>query len=162
MKFGSLSVQYGFLMVLGCCGAPTPTPLCEPQTGKVVRVLDDDTVELDTGERVRYLLVDTPETSSDDCFADDARAGNEWLVLGKQIELVYDDGQCVDALGGRLLAYIYVDGHMVNEALLERGYARTLIERPASHPGPYIFEESFLAIEADAKTRRAGLWGACP
>ncbi len=36
---------------------------CGPSTGVVARVIDGDTIELETGERIRYLLVNAPETT---------------------------------------------------------------------------------------------------
>ncbi|PKM02137.1 MAG: hypothetical protein CVV17_06110, partial [Gammaproteobacteria bacterium HGW-Gammaproteobacteria-7] len=40
----------------------------------VTHVRDGDTVDVASGDAVRFLLVDTPELSSDDCVAWDARA----------------------------------------------------------------------------------------
>jgi Staphylococcal nuclease homologue len=41
---------------------PSPGPPAQSQTVPVTRVIDGDTVELSTGEKVRLIGVDTPET----------------------------------------------------------------------------------------------------
>jgi micrococcal nuclease len=42
----------------------------------VINEVDGDTIDLDTGERVRYVMVDTPELSSDDCYSLEAKEFN--------------------------------------------------------------------------------------
>lgn len=169
------------LALLGAtaCGDDTVTPAtsCDPTSGFVERIIDGDTIELSTGEKVRYLLVDTPEIekcdddSSDacwesaaaghECFGDEARELNRRLVQDREIEIRYDEDQCFDFFG-RVLGYVYVDGRMVNEILVERGYGRVLIERPESHPGSYEHEFDFCDLEQRAFEARLGLWGVCP
>ena len=58
----------------------------------VTRVIDGDTVELQTGDRVRYLLVNAPETTNghDDCYGQNAATFNSDLVLNKTVQLTYD------------------------------------------------------------------------
>ena len=99
---------------------------CGPTEATVAHVVDGDTVELQTGERVRYLLVDTPEITNgkNDCFGAEARDFNRNLVEGKTITLRYDV-ECEDRYG-RLLAYVEVDGRDVNRLLVDRGYACVL------------------------------------
>lgn len=152
---------------LGACGdvdTVTP-PLCQPLDGVVERVIDGDTVQLTTGERVRYLLVDTPEigdtVEKHECFAAEARELNRYLVQGREVELEYDDNLCVDQYG-RALPYVWLGDRLVNEILVERGYARVLVVRPQNHPGPYRLEDDLLALEAKAQEEKRGLWGACP
>lgn len=137
---------------------------CTPQDGIVTRVLDGDTVELQDGTKVRYLLVDTPErgatAADDECLAAEATGANEQIVLGREVQLLYDGDQCTDMFG-RLLAYVEVDGRVVNRVLLERGYASVAIERASQHPEPYVYEVDFLSVEARARDAAAGIWGAC-
>ena len=53
-------------------------------------MLDGDTIESSGGERVRYILVDTPELGDvSDCYAEEARDFNNALVYGKTISLTY-------------------------------------------------------------------------
>lgn len=161
----------GALCMLTACGSTDSVvpPTCTPTEGRVARILDGDTIELEETKngspvRVRYLLADTPETADNpadsECFAEEARLLNEELVLGRVIELEYDDGLCTEIFG-RNIAYVFVDGHMVNRILMERGYARLLIVRPEAHPGPYVFEDEFAELERLAENGSRGLWGVC-
>src|SRR5699024_5086390 len=96
----------------------------------VVRVVDGDTVHIllnGKEEVVRLLLVDTPETKHPtkpvQPFGPEASAfTKQMLPNGKEIEYEFDTSERDKY--GRLLGYLYVDGKMVNEALLENGLAR--------------------------------------
>ena len=136
------------------CGA---TDRCGPTEAVVADVIDGDTVELDSGERVRYLLVDTPEITfgKNDCFGAEARDFNRDLVLGKTITLEYDE-VCEDDYD-RLLAYIELDGRAINELMVERGYACVLHIPPN---GESRIDE-FRSLELAARMGMVGMWGAC-
>lgn len=130
---------------------------CGPTEAVVARVVDGDTVELQGGERVRYLLVDTPEITNgkNDCFGAEARDFNRDLVEGKSITLHYDV-ECEDRFG-RLLAYVELDGRDVNRLLIDRGFACTLHIPPNGEDR----SSEFAAAEQAAQTGLVGLWGAC-
>lgn len=139
---------------LGACGSGGGDT-CGPSEAVVVSVVDGDTVDLDSGERIRYLLVDAPELSSDDCWAVEARDRNVDLVDGKRVTLRYDV-ECTDRFD-RLLAYVSVDGREVNATMVERGYACTLYIPPNGEDRRDEFED----LEAAARAAGRGLWGAC-
>jgi micrococcal nuclease len=131
-------------------------PDCGPTEGVVERVVDGDTIELTTGERVRYLLVDTPEVSEPvGCFGPEASEYNRSLVEGKTVQLSYDE-ECTDRYD-RLLAYVEVDGRSVNELLLTRGYACVLHIPPN---GADRVEE-YRRLEEQAQVGQVGLWASC-
>jgi micrococcal nuclease len=134
-----------------------PASPCGPNRGFVSEVIDGDTLVLSSGERVRYLLVDTPESTrgKHECFGSEAHAFNRSLVEGRGVELEYGEA-CTDRYG-RLLAYVSVEGHEVNAQLAERGYACVLYVPPAGESRRGEYE----ALEAAAKRARRGLWGAC-
>lgn len=140
------------LLAGGCGGSP-----CGETEAKVTRVIDGDTIELESGVRVRYLLVDAPETTNghDDCYGQNAAQFNSDLVLNKTVHLSYDE-QCTDNYG-RSLAYVTVDGQEVNSLLVQRGYACVLYIPP---DGAARADE-FKALQLDAKNARRGLWSAC-
>src|SRR5690349_11258023 len=79
-----------------------------PETARVERVVDGDTIVLAGGERVRYIGVDTPESVKPgtpvQCFAERASAFNARLIEGQQVRLRYD-AERVDRYG-RTLAYV--------------------------------------------------------
>ena len=132
-----------------------------PQRAFVSRVVDGDTVEVkidgDTDE-VRYIGIDTPETvkpgSPVQCFGPEASSFNHRLLEGQSVRLVFDSE--LRDVYGRLLAYVYRHGRMVNAELVRRGYARTLTIPPnIAHAG------LFHRLAAAAGRAGRGLWGAC-
>lgn len=144
---------------LGACGeASSDASRCGPEEAVVERVIDGDTVELEDGNRVRYLLVDTPESTNgaDDCYGAEAAEFNRQLVEGETIRLEYDE-ECEDRFD-RLLAYVEVDGRDVNALLVERGYACVLHIPPNGDDRVDQFED----LEQLAQAGGKGMWGACP
>lgn len=132
-----------------------PDP-CGPTCATVARAIDGDTIELTSGERVRYLMIDTPEsTTQTECFGPEAKLLNEMLVDGKEITLTYDQA-CTDDYD-RLLAYVEVSGQEINRVLVERGYACVLHIPPN---GDDVVDE-YDALETEARAQNKGLWAAC-
>jgi len=131
-------------------------PVCGPEQGVVAQVIDGDTIRLESGERIRYLLIDTPEvTEPVECFGPEATELNRSLVEGKTVQLTYDQ-ECTDRYD-RLLAYVDLEGRSINELLLERGYACVLHIRPN---GASRVDE-YRQLEEQAEVAMAGMWGAC-
>lgn len=153
MKLAALTLGMG--MTLAACGESGSE--CGASEAVVTRVVDGDTVELDSGVKIRYLMVNAPETTQghNDCYGQNAVQFNTDLVLDKKVELSYDV-ECEDRFG-RTLAYVKVDGKEVNTLMLERGYACLLHIPP---DGDSRLDE-FKAIEAKAKAEKQGLWGQC-
>ena len=155
-----LRVQLGIVALAtgkfaGCAAATDDR--CGPSEAVVARAIDGDTVELESGERVRYLLIDTPESTNgaNDCYGHEAAQFNAQLVEGKTVQLEYDE-VCTDKYD-RLLAYIELDGRSINELLVERGYACVLHIPPNGDDRAADYE----ALEAAAKAGMVGMWGAC-
>lgn len=151
-------VALAALFVVAACASDPASSGCGPSRAKVVAVTDGDTVTLDNGEKVRYLLVDTNEITNghNDCFGQEARQFNEALVLDKTVSLTYDQ-ECKDRFG-RWLAYITVDGREVNSLLVERGYACVLYIAPNGKDR----RADFQALEDEAQREGRGMWGFCP
>lgn len=126
-------------------------------TAIVTNIVDGDTVDLDTGVRVRYLLVDTPESTggATDCFGQNAKQFNSDLVLNKEVALTYDVER-EDAFG-RTLAYVTVGDTEVNSVLVERGYGCVLYIPPNGADRRIEFE----TLEATARQEGRGMWGQC-
>jgi micrococcal nuclease len=118
---------------------------CAPQSGRVTRVLDGDTIELDVAcaqqaecgpasqcteglcdpkPKVRMLTIDTPEVSGPDFMALEAKALAEALLPeGTEVTLKYDPiSGCTDRYDRRL-AYVWVGDTLVQERLLQHGRA---------------------------------------
>ena len=151
MKTAVVLFALGALCQVGCTG----TNRCGPTSGVVANVVDGDTIDLDSGERIRYLMVDTPELSSDDCYADEALQLNSQLVLGQEVDLFYDV-ECEDRFG-RLLAYVYVGDNEINSVMVERGYACQLHIPPNGEDR----RDEFIGLETQARNDERGMWGQC-
>jgi len=125
-----LVAALGLVALVACSPAASKSDtgtLGPPESGTdrglVVRVIDGDTVEIEQNgsvETVRYLGIDA--TKLGECFSAEATARNAELVLDVSVTLetdVFDRDQF-----GRLLRYVYLpNGRMVNEVLVEEGYA---------------------------------------
>jgi len=152
---GGLACGLAVLAGLAACGDGGSD--CGVREATVERVIDGDTIVLPGDVKIRYLLVNAPETTNghDDCFGANASQFNTDLVLGKTVHLDYDT-RCQDMFG-RTLAYVTVDGQDVNRLMIERGYACVLHIPPDGDARAGEFE----ALEAAARTAGRGLWGAC-
>ena len=131
-----------------------------PETARVSRVVDGDTIEVTLrGEtqRVRLLLVDTPEVhGGEECYGPEASAYVASLLAdGSELRLERD---VTDAdFFGRLLRYVYLaDGRMLNELLVEGGYATVY-----PFGSDVLHEQRLRDAEARAREAGAGLWTAC-
>lgn len=127
----------------------------------VKRVIDADTVELESGQKVRYIGIDSPETKhptkSVECFGQEASLKNKELVEGKQVILQKDVSE-VDRYG-RLLRYVYVNSEneekiFVNEFMVKEGYAKV-----STFPPDIKYQDVFLEAESLARQENKGLWG---
>lgn len=132
-------------------------PRCGPASGVVAEVIDGDTIVLATGEKLRYLMVDTPEITNgkNECFGHDAREFNAEYVLGQQVELTYDV-ECTDKYG-RLLAYVEAPDGEVNTLLVSRGFACAYHLPPNGDDRAVEFRD----LQQSAKASRAGMWAKC-
>jgi micrococcal nuclease len=125
----------------------------------VARVVDGDTIELTSGDRVRYIGIDTPETVDPRrqvaCFGKEASNKNKELVEGREITLIADveDRDKYD----RFLRYVYQGDVFVNLELVRQGYAYAY-----PYPPSVTHEEDFRLAQAQARSQNAGLWGSCP
>lgn len=145
----------GWLLLSNGCGAPD-TP-CGPTRARVERVLDGDTVVLEGGEHVRYLLVDTPERggATPACHAEEAYAFNRREVLGQEVSLRYSQ-VCRDRYG-RLLAFVRRGETELSERLLSEGQGCLLFIPPAGEER----HSALRALEREARREKRGLWSHC-
>ncbi|MBD3208314.1 MAG: hypothetical protein GF370_02595 [Candidatus Nealsonbacteria bacterium] len=130
----------------------------KPETFKVLRVIDGDTIVIEGEKEVRYLGIDAPDTVDPEkpveCYGTEASHKNRELVSGKEVRLEKDLSDRDPE--GRLLRYVWVGDVMVNELLVKEGYARTFIHHPD-------VKYSYQLAEAEEEARRKGigLWNVC-
>lgn len=123
---------------------------------KVMRVIDGDTIEIEGGRKVRYIGVDTPELTDKrtliKCFAERALAKNKELVEGNIVGLEEDVSE-TDRYG-RLLRYVWKEEILINELLVQEGYAHAV-----SFPPDIAYQEKLREAEREAREKKLGLWG---
>ena len=126
---------------------------------KVVRVVDGDTIEIEGGERVRYIGIDTPETVDPrkpvQCFGVEASNKNKELVEGKMVRLERDTTDRDKY--NRLLRYVWVGDIFVNLELVKQGFAYSY-----SYPPDIKYQDQFIKAQQGAREAKQGLWSACP
>ncbi|MBO9131137.1 thermonuclease family protein [Bacillus sp. 165] len=126
----------------------------------IVRVVDGDTMHINLNgkeETIRLLLVDTPETKHPSKpvqpFGPEAsNLAKQTLTPGTKVEIELDSSERDKY--GRLLCYLYVEGKMFNELLLEKGLARVAyVYVPNTR-----YVDQFYSIQQQAQTRKKGIW----
>lgn len=134
-----------------------PDSLKEGMEAEVVRVIDGDTFVIKFEEKlltVRLLGVDTPETVHPfkpiQYFGIEASSFLKNRLQGQWITLEFDANK-IDKYG-RVLAYAFVNGEMVNKEVLTKGfgYAYTRF--------PFRYFDEFVDLENQAREARVGLW----
>jgi micrococcal nuclease len=136
-----------------------PTSGCSNKViciSRVASVVDGDTIKLETGETVRYIGINTPETVHPskpvECFGKEASKKNKELVDQKEVRLEKDISD--KDKYGRLLRYVYTnDDLLVNAVLVEEGFAYA-----SNYPPDEEFKERFGIAEKEAKQEKRGLW----
>ncbi|XRP96779.1 calcium-activated nuclease EcnA [Methanocaldococcus sp. 16A] len=146
--------------------------------GKVVKVVDGDTVYVNVNEelwKIRLLGVDTPETYRKNnpheyylldgtpitnitylkIWGIKAKNFAKKQLENKTVIIVFDNEAPKKDKYGRYLAYIFINNSNnlinFNEELLKYGYARVYISN-------FELKNEFLEVEKNAKEHRIGLW----
>ncbi|MEK6563537.1 MAG: thermonuclease family protein [Candidatus Omnitrophota bacterium] len=131
---------------------------------QVKQVIDGDTIELDNGESVRYIGIDTPETRKregdtwvyvGEPFAEKAKDFNRRMVEGKVARLELDV-QKKDKYG-RLLAYCFVEDNFVNARMLQEGLALLY-----TIPPNIKYVDPLVKAQKEARENNRGLWAEIP
>ncbi|MCX5700683.1 MAG: thermonuclease family protein [Candidatus Omnitrophica bacterium] len=135
----------------------------------ISRVVDGDTLVLESGERVRLIGIDTPELHESNKLYKDAQRTKQDvstiqkmglkayeftknLAEGKRCSLEFD----VDKYDKykRLLAYVYLkDGTFLNAQIVKEGYASLM-----TYPPNVKYADLFLKLYQEARENKRGLW----
>ncbi|MDT3723196.1 thermonuclease family protein [Pseudomonas oryzihabitans] len=120
----------------------------ETITGRVVGISDGDTLTLLTADKrqlkVRLAGIDTPERAQP--YGSRAQQQLSALAFGRQAELQVQDTDRY----GRTVARVIVGGQDVNREMVREGAAWVY--------QAYNRDKALLAVEADARAQRRGLW----
>lgn len=127
---------------------------------KAINIVDGDTLDVrfENGkeERIRLLLVDTPETKAPgkavQPFGPEASQYAKDILEGKEIGVEIDVSERDKY--GRLLAYIWIDDKIFNEMLLEQGLARVAY----IYPPNIKYVDQFRDVQKAAQKAGVGIW----
>jgi len=144
------------LFVLFCIACMTCSVAYAAEFSKVVRVIDGDTVRLQTGESVRLLGINTPEIGykgkRSDAGAEEAKAYLKKLVLNHRV-LLEQDVEKEDKYT-RKLAHVFLENGMhINAQMLRHGMAALSI-----HPPNFKYEQRLKTAQNYAEKRQLGIW----
>jgi len=141
-------------------GRPLPPESLEPGIYRLQRVVDGDTLLLGNGAAVRLIGADTPETVRPnhpvELWGPEATRFTRDFVAGGEIRLQFD-GPRKDKYD-RFLAYVWVDGRMLNEELIRAGLAVAKTHYRYSAATKARFREA----ESEARAAGRGLWSQQP
>jgi len=170
-----LKLLVALLAIIFLSVAPRLPSLAAPETlsGTLVYVVDGDTLAIRIDkrlEKVRLIGIDTPESRVNQRAHRQSTASSRdvttIVALGKQasqamrdmvragtpVKLEFDVRERDKY--GRLLAYAYLpDGTMINEAMLDRGYAQLL-----TIPPNVRYTERFQSALKKSQSEKRGFW----
>ncbi len=115
----------------------------------VSHIVDGDTCDLNTGERIRLIGIDTPERGR--LFYKEATQHLAELILDKDVILVKDVSE--KDRYGRLLRHVYVGDQWINKKMIEDGYARLV-----TYPPDVLHVQEFQEVELQARVKKSGIW----
>ncbi|HEK86117.1 MAG TPA: hypothetical protein ENO29_07165 [Candidatus Aminicenantes bacterium] len=126
-----------------------------PGYHRVQRVVDGDTLDVESVGEIRLIGVDTPELYHPlkpvQYYAREASEFVRHLVDGRPVRIEYDQER-TDKYG-RTLAYVYLeDGRCLNEEIIRQGYGFAYTRFPFK----YLLR--YQKLEAEASAQGLGLW----
>lgn len=149
------------LVIVFICGIYSSQYIIPPLEGKIIdsepqnptfivtNVIDGDTVDLQDGERVRLIGINTPERGQPGF--EEATERLKELILNKQVSLEMDKSNRDKY--GRLLRHIFINNENVGHILLIEGYANSFFISP-----DFKYKEEFDRAEIYAKENGLGIW----
>jgi len=117
----------------------------------VTRIIDGDTFETETGEKVRLIGINAPEIS--DIFGQEAKQHLANLIDGKTVDLQPDNISNDRDRYSRLLRYVILDSIDINKQMLSDGFAFAYLKYHFSK------EEEYRQAQLSATKNNSGIWG---
>ena len=128
-----------------------PIPVRSTSRCTVTRIVDGDTIECAEVGRVRLIGMDTPESDQESYGSQATRVLANLMAASSEVRLERD-AEARDQYG-RVLAYVWGDGQMLNWILVRAGYAVVL-----TYPPNVQYVDWFTAAQEAAQQESAGLW----
>jgi micrococcal nuclease len=124
---------------------------CFGTTTKVTRVIDGDTFETESGEKVRLIGINAPEIL--DMFGQEAKKYLSDLIENKTVNLQTDNISHERDRYQRLLMYIILDGVDINKKMVSDGFAFAY--------NKYKFSKliEYEQAQLEARETNKGIWG---
>ena len=116
----------------------------------VSKTIDGDTIELEGGQRVRFLEVNTPEKSMK-WYAEAKELTNVSTLDGVYLARDAEDKDKYD----RLLRYVFTKDSFVNAELVRDGFATVFVVGNNTK-----YSDLMKCFEQEAKDNKRGLWSA--
>lgn len=147
--------------LLAACRASDPfTALEAGETGRVVRIIDGDTLALDTGQSVQLVSIIAPAPPRNDTpgepYADESFRRLETLALGRTVQLFYS-GLTRDRYK-RALAHVRTIDTVGRDIWLNEEMVRSGGARVRLYADTALFSDHFLNLEREARAAQKGLW----
>ncbi|MEL7546917.1 MAG: thermonuclease family protein [Pseudomonadota bacterium] len=148
-------------MFFSACDAQTDFPdMLEGETGRIVRIIDGDSLVMEGGQTVRLVGLEAPRLGRrgdpDQPYASESARHLESLVLGRVVQLYYP-GPTRDRFD-RALAHVVTRDQAgpnvwINLALIDRGAAWVRL-----YPDTALQAELLLEAEDRVRADEQGLW----
>lgn len=155
LKYVGLFLAFMLLAACSAISTTSSTVIKENTWYPIGKIISNDSFEIMLGdhiEQVTFLSLDVIDIN-------DKQLGNrvheyiaKQLLESEQVMLSFDSEMRTE--NGQLLAIVHLqDGTILNESLLELGFAKVLIEEPNIK-----MENIYKKVEQAAKSTRIGLW----
>jgi len=115
----------------------------------VTHIVDGDTFDIASGERIRMIGIDTPERG--EFFYKEASVRLGELIEGKEVVLIKDVSE-TDRYD-RLLRHVYYEDVWINKQMIDEGFAK-LVTFPPDVSHVEVFERS----QQEARKASMGMW----
>lgn len=120
----------------------------------VRKIIDGNTVQLESGEIIKYIGVAAPEMNrkeGPEFYARQAVNYNKKLVFMKKVRLEFDAKRKDEK--GNMLAYVFVKKTLVNAELIRNGCARAEVTPPNLR-----YRDTLLDAQKRAMAEDKGIW----
>lgn len=122
------------------------------KSATVTRIVDGDTVELDSGQLVRLNGIACPEKG--DKFYQEAKDLLTTMALNQTVTLEYQPHYSKDSYK-RILAFVFVNDTHLNEQLVKQGFCTAAIY---SKRAKLIYQDELIQAQNEAKQEKLGRW----